>query len=171
MGDILRVGGIQYSWNSTLTRVDGQAYRGFTSIDWGEQLDVETVRSQTQDGIPMGGTGGEYSVNAFTIKMLWEYWEGYLKPYLAFLAPGYPVGNRGALGSYGQTAVQFQLTASEAFQVGALPIALEASPMRFISAKQTVAKGNAALEAEIACWVQQMSINGITLYSAAPPSL
>jgi hypothetical protein len=168
--DFIRIGGIQYNWNSTMSRVDGQPYRGFTEINWSEKLDVETIYSQTQDGAPIGGTSGQYAVDSFTVKMLWEYWEQ-LTDYLSFAAPGVPVGNRGLPGSYGLTVCTFQLSASEPLQLGALPIMLTAGQMRFIAPKGQAQKGNAGLEIEIGCWAQSLIINGKTLYSAALPTL
>ena len=170
MSDFIRIGGIQYNWNSTMTRIDGQPWRGFTSIDWSQKLDVETVYAQTQDGAPIGGTSGQYAVDSFTVKMLWEYWEQ-LKTYLALTAPGVPPGNRGLVGSYGLSTVTFQLSATEPLQLGAVPIMLTASPMRFVAEKGNPAKGNAGLEIEIGCWAQQLEINGLTLYSQALPTL
>lgn len=170
MPDNVRIGGLQYNWNSTITRIDSQMWRGITSVDWSEKLDVETVYSQTQDGKPIGGTSGQYSVDSFTVKMLWEYWEE-LKIYLATLAPGVPPGNRGSPGSYGQTTFTFQLSASEPLQLGALPIMLSASPCRVVGAKISAAKGNAALEAELAIWCQSLEINKITMFSRAAPTI
>ena len=162
MAEILRVGGRQYGWNSCLARVDGQLWQGFTSVDWGEKMDVETVYSQTQDGVPLGDTGGQYSVETFTFKMITEYWEQ-LKLYLS-TAPGFN-GERGAPGSYGETKFHFQLSIFEVFLGAQFPITIDAVPCRVMSAKGAAAKGAAVLETEVACWVRQMTINGLTLYS------
>ena len=170
MPDIVRVGGIQYSWNSTLTLIDLQPFRGLIEIDWGEKLDVETVYSQTQDGVPIGSTAGQYAVENFTMKFLREYAEA-LKAYLAGPAPGVPPGNRGLPGSYGQTTFLFQMTATEPLQIGATPVVVNAGPCRIIGQKQTTAKGSNALETEFTLWCQQISVNGITLYSPAVPGL
>lgn len=168
--DILRAGGIQYNWNSTSTRIDGQPYKGVRSIDWGEKLDVETVYSQTQDGRPIGSTGGQYSVESFTLKMLTEYADQ-LTTYLAFAAPGFPPGNRGLPGNIGETQFLFQFTATEPLQIGATPIILNASPCRIIGMKNTVEQGTAALITEFTLWSQGITVNGKSLYKQALPSL
>ena len=166
MGDIVRVGGRQYNWNSTLTRIDGQAWRGIQKLDWSEKLEVETVYSQTQDGVPIGDTAGEYSVDAFSFSMLSEY-AAQLITYLAMLAPGFPPGARGLPGSYGQTKFQFQFSATEPLEIGALPIIISAAPVRITSKKEGREKGSGALVTEFGCWARQMSINGVTMYSPA----
>jgi hypothetical protein len=168
--EILRVGGKQYNWNSSISRVDGQPWRGITSIDWSQKLDVETVYAQTQDGVPLGDTGGQYSVDSFTIKMLREYWEQ-LKLYLATLAPGVPLGSRGLPGSWGQTKFTFQMSVSEPLEIGALPIQLDASPCRVIGEKAVTEKVSASLETELSLWCRQLKVNGLTMYSPALPTL
>lgn len=170
MPEILRVGGKQYNWNSSLSRFDGQPYRGVKSVDWSQKLDVETVYSQTQDGVPLGPTGGQYSVDSFTIKILWEYWEQ-LKLYLATVAPGVPPGNRGLPGTYGETTFIFQMSVTEPLQIGALPIALNASECRVVSEKETTEEGSAALVAEVGLWVRQLTVNGLSMYARALPTL
>jgi hypothetical protein len=164
--EVLRVGGRQYNWNSCITRVDGSLWQGFTGLDWGEKLDVETVYSQTQNGVPLGDTGGQYAVESLTIKMLTEYWEQ-LKLYLANQAPGIN-GERGPIGSYGQTKFALQFTVYEPTLPGAFPIHIDAAPCRVIAPKGSAAKGNASLESEIALWCQQLTINGLTLYTPSP---
>jgi hypothetical protein len=164
--EILRVGGRQYGWNSTISRVDGQLWQGFTSIDWGEKLDIETVYSQTQNGVPLGGTGGQYSVESLSFKMLTESFEQ-LKAYLANVSPGFN-GERGPIGSYGETLFHFQLTIYEVFLGQQFPIKIDAVPCRIMAPKGSAAKGAAALESEFSCWCQKITINDITLYS---PSL
>jgi hypothetical protein len=170
MSDIIRIGGVQYNWNSSITRIDGQPFRGILEVDWSQKMDVETVYSQTQDGVPIGATSGQYAVDSFTFKMLREYAEQ-LKLYLAMTAPGVPPGNRGQIGSYGLTTFVFQATASEPLQIGALPVHVDASPCRIIGEKQTSAKGTAALETEFTVWCQQLRVNGLSMYSPAIPTL
>jgi hypothetical protein len=167
MGDTVRIGGKQYSWNSTLTRFDGQAWRGLQKLDWSEKLEVETVYAQTQNGVPIGDTAGEYSVDSFTFTMISEY-AAQLLAYLAGPAPGFPPGSRGLPGSYGQTKFQFQFSASEPLEIGALPILISASPCRITSKKESREKGSGTLVTEFGCWVRQMQINGVTMYSPQP---
>ena len=169
MPEILRVGGRQYNWNSSLTRIDGAIWQGLTSVDWSQKLDVETVYSQTQDGVPLGDTGGQFSVESITIKMLWEYAER-LKQYLAFTAPG-SNGERGAIGTYGLTKFTFQMSVTEPLIPGAFPIQLDAGPCRLITEKNTTEQGTGKLELEMGLWCQQLTVNGISLYNIAPPSL
>lgn len=169
MPEILRVGGKQYSFNSTLTRIDGQPWRGVRSVDWSQKLEVETVYSQTQDGVPLGGTGGQYSVDSFTLKMLWEYWEQ-LKLYLATVAPGVN-GNRGLPGTYGETTFILQVSASEPLQIGALPIMLSAGECRVVSEKESHEAGSAALVAELGLWVRELTVNNLSMYTRAVPTL
>lgn len=169
MGDIVRVGGRQYNWNSTLTRIDGQAWRGIQKIDWGEKLDVETVYSQTQDGVPIGDTAGEYSVESFNMTFLSEY-AAQLLTYLSTLAPGFPPGARGLPGSYGQTKFQFQFSASEPLELGALPILVSGAPCRIIGKKESREKGSGALVTEFAVWCRALSVNGQTMYSPSIPT-
>lgn len=164
----IRIGGQQYSWNSTLSRVDGVPRRGFTSIDWTDKLDVETIYSQTQDGVPIGDTAGQYAAE-LSGKMLWEYFEQ-LKSYLAFDAPGDPPGIRGPQGTVGQTKFKFQLSASEPIDPGATPIMLTANNCRLIEQKGGVAKGQAGLEIDFKFWVRTLSINGVTLYDVPIPA-
>jgi hypothetical protein len=170
MPDIVRVGGRQYNWNSTITRIDGQLWRGLQKLDWAEHLEVETVYSQTQDGVPIGDTGGEYSVPNFTLTFVREYGTQLLL-YLATLAPGFPPGSRGVPGSYGLTKFQFQFTVSEPGEIGALPIVVSAAPCRIIDVKETTEKGSGVLISEFGCWVRQLKRNGISLYNSALLSL
>lgn len=169
MPEILRVGGLQYNWNSTVSRIDGAMWQGLTSVDWGEKLDVETVYSQTQNGVPLGDTGGQYSIESFNIKMLREYAEQLLD-YLANDAPGIG-GERGDFGTYGQTKFHFQLTVSEDSLPNARPIHVDAVPCRVINAKPAHAKGPGALEMDLSLWCQQITVNGRTMYAASPSLL
>ena len=166
MPEIIRVGGLQFGWNSTDSRVDGQLWQAFTSYDWGQKLDRETVYAQTQDGVPIGPTAGQYGVENFTLKMLWEQWEQ-LKKYLALEAPGTASGGRGPPSTYGQTFFNYQLTADEPLSPGAVPIILNAEDCVWISEKSSGAKGAAALEAEIGLWVRSLTINGLSAFSPA----
>jgi hypothetical protein len=168
MPEILRHGGRQYDWSATLIQIDGFPRRGFTSFDFGEKLDVETVYSQTQDGVPLGDTRGQYSVESFTLKMLTEYWEGFegLKDYLSNQSPGFN-GERGPFGNYGLTKFHFQLSVSDDYLPNAPSIHYDAVPCRIISAKPAGAKGAAALETELGLWCQQIKVNGMTLYAPA----
>lgn len=170
MPDIVRVGGLQYSWVSTMTRIDGQPYRGLTSLDFSDKLDVETVYSQTQDGVPIGDTEGQYSVDSFTMKWIREYAD-YLTTYLAGPAPGVPPGNRGGPGEYGGTHFSLTLTAIEPLQILAVPLIILVPQCRIIGVKETTEKGSAALETEFTCWARQIIRNGKTLYKQAIPGL
>jgi hypothetical protein len=166
MPEIIRYQGRQYSWNNTLSTIDGQPWRGITAVDTGDKLDPETVYSQDGSGAPIGATMGQYEVTTFTLKMLAEYWAG-LQNYLAFQAPGIPVGTRGPLGTYGPTQFSYQLTIIDEFAVGATPVIINVPFARITEAKLSTAKGNAALEYELTCWASQIIVNGATLFT--PP--
>lgn len=167
-GEILRVGGRQYDWSSTLILVDGQARRGFTAFDFSEKLDVETVYSQTQNGVPLGDTRGQYSVESVTLKMLLEYWEGAggLKDYLANFATG-SNGERGPIGTWGLTKFHLQIQVSDDYLPNVPVVHYDIVPCRVISAKPAGAKGNAALEVDLALWALQIKTNDMTLYAPA----
>lgn len=167
--ETIRIGGQQYSWNSTLSRVDGLPRRGLTSVDWTQKLDVETIYAQTQDGVPIGDTAGQYSC-AISGKWLWEYLEQ-LKDYLTNLAPGDPPGTGAANGqSYGQTKFKYQLQASEPLDPGAQPIMLTASNCRLIEEKGAAAKGQAGLEVDFTLWARTLEINGRTMFTVPIPT-
>jgi len=168
MSEKLRIGGRQYDWSATLILVDGEPRRGFTSFDFGEKLDVETVYSQTQNGVSLGDTRGQYSVESVALKMLTEYWEGIggLKDYLANIALGFN-GERGPLGSYGLTKFHLQVSVSDDYLPTAPTIHYDLVPCRVISAKAAGAKGAAALETEIGLWCQKVTANGNTMFSPA----
>lgn len=168
MPELVRVGGTQYNWNSTTSRIDGAPWRGITSVDWSEKLEVETIYSQTGDGVPIGDTDGQYSA-AITLKMLWEYLEQ-LKQYLATTAPGDPPGARGPLGSFGGTKFKYQLSALEPLDPAASPIMLTGNNCRLIETKGTAAKGAAGLEVDVTFWVRTLEVNGITMYSPPIPT-
>lgn len=166
MAEFIRYQGRQYSWNTTLSQVDGQPWRGFTAVDVGDKLDPETVYSQDGSGAPLGATAGQYEVTTFTFKMLAEYWVQLLA-YLANVAPGLPAGNRGPIGTYGLTVFHYQLSIVDEFAVGATPIMVDVPFARVTEAKISAAKGNTALEYEITNWASQVIVNGVTLFT--PP--
>lgn len=166
MAELIRYQARQYSWNNSLSLIDGQPWRGFTAVDVGDNLDVETVYSQDGSGAPIGGTDGQYEVDTFTLKMLAEYW-AQLRQYLAFQAPGNPPGQRGAPGNYGLTQFSYQCTLIDEFAVGATPVVINVPFARVIGDKVSMAKGNAAIEVELKCWASQVIKNGATLFT--PP--
>jgi hypothetical protein len=170
MPEFLRAGGIQFNWNSTMSRVDGQLWRGIIKVDWGEKLDRETVYGQTQDGVPIGVTSGQYSVENFALTILAEY-ENQFTDYLAFEAPGVPPIGRGLPGNWGQTGFLYQLITDEPLQIAAEPIALTTGPMVATSRKQTVEQGTGKLAVEFGCWAQALTVNGKTMWTQALPTL
>jgi len=157
---ILRVNGQQYNWNSTKTLILGVPVPGVIEVNYGEKLDVETVRSQTQDGVAIGSTGGEYSVEGFQIKMLAEH----AAALFAMLAAVPPF-----IGSIGRTEFPFHLTASEPLLVGALPIVTDAPVCRIVGRRRSHAKGIEALVTEIDVWAQSLTENGVSLYAPQLP--
>ena len=169
MPEILRHGGRQFDWRNTLITVDGQPRRGFTSFDFSDKLDIETVYSQTQDGVPLGPTGGQYQVDSFNLKMLTEYWADPVNGLLAYLsdtALGVN-GDRGPIGSYGLTTFHLQLSISDDYLPSAPVIHYDCVPCRIMSAKPAGAKGPAALETDLTIWCLQVKVNGRTLYAPA----
>jgi hypothetical protein len=154
----------QYSWNSSIANVDGQPWKGFTAHDHEEGLDVETVYAQDGSGAPLGSTDGQYEVSGFSFKMLAEYWTQ-LRLYLANLAPGAPAGNRGPIGNLGKTVFTYHLILADDFAIGATPVDILIPFARVLKPKVSLAKGNTAIEYEIACWASQVIVNGTTLWS------
>jgi hypothetical protein len=160
--DVLRVGGAPYNWNSTLSLFDGFPNRGIVEVSFSDKLDVETIYSQTQDGVPIDATGGQYEVDSFSIKMLSDSADK-LTSYLSLKPP--------FIGSYGRTKFSFNLTATEPLILGATPLVLDAPECRIIGVKEARARGVEALLTELTLWCRTLSRNGKTLYVPAIPGI
>lgn len=158
---VLRLNNRPYSWNSSETRFDGQLWPGCVEIVHGDELEVETVYSQTGDGAPIGGTGGQYSAE-LSVKMLAADADA-LTTMLTLSHPEY-------LGSYGQIEFPFSTSVSEPLLPGDIPITLVAPVCRIIGDKQTYAKGIEALVTEFKLWTKGFTRNGKSLYTRPLPN-
>jgi hypothetical protein len=158
---VLSINGQRYNWNSTFSRIDGIPQGGIQKIVIGEKLDLETVYSQTQDGKPIGSTGGQYSVENFEITMLRE-WADSFTSYLAAKPP--------FIGSIGRTEFSYQLQISEPLLL-ATPILLSAATCRVVSIDEDQETGSKALVTIFKLWSDGLIKNGKTLYSPALPGV
>jgi hypothetical protein len=158
---ILRLNHQPYSWPSSLTRILGVPVSGLVELNYGEKLDVETVYAQTQDGVPIGGTAGQYEVEGFTFKMLAQDGDA-LTTMLVASAPQF-------LGAYGRIEFPFTCSVTEPLLPGAIPIEMVAPICRIIGRKAARAKGIEAFVTEFTVWSPGIIENGKTLYARSIP--
>jgi hypothetical protein len=152
--DRVRVNKTQYSWTSTLFKIDNFPTRQIASVDYEQKRDIKIVYASKQDGTPMGWTSGKYLVPAFSIKMLREGADA-LTDYLSVKG----------LGSYGDAEWSFMAQLSEPV-VGLLPITMRGAPCRIIGEKDAYEEGIDEVLTEYAIGCLFMKKNGKQLWSA-----
>lgn len=160
---VLALNKTPYSWNSSQSRFNGALWPGVVAVDYSEKVDVETVYTQTGDGVPVGATAGQYSVDSFTIKMLDKDFDA-LTSMLIATAPQF-------LGSYNRIEFTFACSVAEPLVPGAIPIAMIAPTCRIIGKKRSHQAGISALVTEVTLWTDGISENGKTLYSRSLPGV
>jgi hypothetical protein len=152
MADEIRINGAQVSWGSIKVKIAGETFTGFTSLSYGDKLEVVTAYGMGKHQAPRGRSRGKYIVdpvklggppstmNAVRVK-------------LASLSPD---GS-----NYGQ--VEFLITAQYT-ETGEPPMTAEIEQCRYIANVENREEGAEVLKDEVEISAMKIRRNGLTLF-------
>lgn len=158
MPDVVRIGQTIYSATSSVFKFDNQPYTGVKAADWEVKRDRKIVWAARQDGLPVGITAGKFSVEAFSMKMLIDSYDG-LTTYLT---------TKG-LGSYGDPPFAWSCQATEPLgdisSAGLTPITAASPYTWIVGEKNATEEGIDERLVEVTLVSLSMTSNGKQLWS------
>ena len=86
MSDQLRVNGNLVGWSSCVWKIDGERWRGLTSIGWDEALETTFGYGMNKSHAPIGQTPGKYTPGNVKVR-LWAHTAIALRKWLAAKSP------------------------------------------------------------------------------------
>jgi hypothetical protein len=159
MADLRRVNGAQISWGSLVVKVNGDRFYGFTSIDYGDKLEVAYAYGMGRHQMPRGRSRGKYVPDPVKLKGPKASCEALRQA----LAAGSPTGT-----SYGVTEFEISVSYSESFEP---PLSVDIGGCRYVGTKEAHAEGSEVLEDEIEISPMSIRRNGLVLFDESEGSL
>lgn len=158
MSDAIRVNGNQVSWGSIVLKVGGERFFGFTSIDYGDKLEVAFAWGMGKHQAPRGRSRGKYIPDPVKLKgpktSVQE-----LRQQLADLSID------GV--SYGTTEFHITVQFSEADEP---PITVEIERCRFVGNHEAHEDGSEVLQDEIEISCMKIRRNDLVLFDESEGS-
>lgn len=158
MSDAIRVNGNQVSWGSIVLKVGGERMFGFTSIDFGDKLEVVLAWGMGKHHAPRGRSRGKYTPDPVKLKgpktSVQE-----LRQMLADLSVD------GA--SYGTVEFEIVVQFSEADEP---PITVEIERCRFVANRASHEESADPLQDEIEISCMKIRHNGLVLFDESEGS-
>lgn len=157
MPDVVRVGQIIYSWNSSVFKFDNQPFTGVVAADYELKRERKIVYAARQDGLPLGLTSGKFSVESFSMKMLIDSYDA-LTTYLT---------TKG-LGSYGDPPFSWiaQCTEPISQAPGLIPLTASSPYTWIVGSKAGYEEGVDEQLVEVTLASLSLTENGKQLWSA-----
>jgi hypothetical protein len=152
MADKIRVNGNQMSWGSLIFKVAGERYTGFTSVDFGDKLEVVLAYGMGKHQAPRARSRGKYVPDPLKVK----------GPSTTVQALRQKLADLSQSGtSYGTIEFNGTLQYSEADED---PLTVEFERCRFVANRAAHEEGAEVLQDEVEISVMKIRRNGLVLF-------
>lgn len=158
MSDQIRVNGNQVSWGSIILKVGGDRFYGFTSIDFGDKLEVSLAWGMGKHQAPRGRSRGKYTPDPVKLKGPKTTVQA-LRQQLADLSTDDV--------SYGTVEFEITVQFSEADED---PITVEVERCRFVANHAAHEESAEVLQDEIEISCMKIRHNGLVLFDESEGS-
>jgi hypothetical protein len=149
--DAIRINGHQVSWGSIKVKVAGETFLGFTSLSYGDSLEVAVAHGMGKHQAPRGRSRGKYVVDPVKLGGPPSSMHA-LRQKLASMSPD---GQ-----SYG--GVEFQIVA-QYVEEGEPPMTTEIESCRYVKNVNNREEGSDVIKDEIEISAMMIRRNGLTL--------
>lgn len=156
MADEIRINGAQVSWGSIKVKVAGETFSGFTSLAYGDKLEVVVAYGMGKAQAPRGRSRGKYIVDPTKLGGPPSTMHA-LRVKLASLSTD---GE-----SYG--LVEFLIVA-QYLEAGEPPMTAELEGCRYVANVENREEGSEVLKDEVEISTMSIRRNGLTLYETTP---
>ena len=155
MADPIRVNNNQFAWGSIILKINGERFRGFTEITFGDKRERVKAYGSARHHAPMGRSAGKYTVDPVKIVG----WKGAVQAARAAIAVGSEDGK-----SYGNVEIEVVV---QYVDTGEEPMTVEIERCVWASNSTGDTESPDPLKEEFELDPMLIRRNGLTLYDAS----